>query len=87
LEALPKKKAPKSVLLFSFIKRHSLIGRHFGDFMSVRASQREELHQENLAAIRAHLQQAIDDPRQSLSVEESRANFLAHVAASRLKAL
>jgi antitoxin ParD1/3/4 len=49
--------------------------------------KREEVHQENLAAIRAHLQQAIDDPRPSLSVEESRANFLAHVAASRLKAL
>jgi antitoxin ParD1/3/4 len=29
--------------------------------------KREEVHQENLAAIRAHLQRVIDDPRPSLN--------------------
>jgi antitoxin ParD1/3/4 len=29
--------------------------------------RREEVHQENLAAIRTHLQQAIDDPRPSVA--------------------
>lgn len=45
--------------------------------------KREEEHQQTLAEIRARLRASIDDPRPSLSVEETRADFLAHVAARR----
>ena len=45
--------------------------------------QRDEKHQEELAAIRKRVQDSINDPRPSLSLEESRTNFLAHVAARR----
>jgi antitoxin ParD1/3/4 len=43
--------------------------------------QRDEEHQERLAAVRVRIQQSIDDPRPSLSLEESRADFLRHVEA------
>jgi antitoxin ParD1/3/4 len=43
--------------------------------------QRDEEHQERLAAVRLRIQQSIDDPRPSLSLEESRADFLRHVEA------
>ena len=41
----------------------------------------EEKHQEELAAIRKRIQDSIDDPRPSITLEESRANFLSHVSA------
>ncbi len=45
--------------------------------------RREDEHKQNLVEIRARLQASIDDPRPSLSVEETRASFLAHAAARR----
>lgn len=43
--------------------------------------KQQDEHQERLALIRARIQQSIDDPRPSLSLEESKANFKAFVAA------
>jgi antitoxin ParD1/3/4 len=61
-----------------------------GDFASSSELIREALrlwqrhdaeHQEKLAAIRQRIQSSIDDPRPSLSLEESRADFKRHVEA------
>lgn len=43
--------------------------------------QQQDEHEERLASIRARIQQSIDDPRSSLSLEESRADFKRHVEA------
>ena len=45
--------------------------------------RQQEEHAERIAAIRARLQASLDDPRPSLSLEESRTEFLAHVARKR----
>ncbi|MGL4490449.1 MAG: ribbon-helix-helix domain-containing protein [Rhizobiaceae bacterium] len=43
--------------------------------------KREDEHQEQLASIRARIQKSLDDPRPSLSLEESRAAFQRHAEA------
>jgi antitoxin ParD1/3/4 len=43
--------------------------------------QQQDEHEERLSAIRARIQQSVDDPRPSLSLEESRADFKRHVKA------
>ena len=42
--------------------------------------QKQDEHEERMALIRARIQKSIDDPRPSISAEESRANFARHVA-------
>ena len=41
--------------------------------------KREEEHQERLASIRARVQESLDDPRPSVSLDEARADFKCHV--------
>ena len=43
--------------------------------------RQQDEHEERLASIRARIQKSIDDPRPSLSLEESRADFTRHVEA------
>jgi antitoxin ParD1/3/4 len=43
--------------------------------------QQQDEHEERLASIRARIQKSIDDPRPSLSIEESRTDFKRHVEA------
>lgn len=43
--------------------------------------RQQDEHEERLASIRARVQGSIDDPRPSLSLEESRADFNRHVEA------
>lgn len=43
--------------------------------------RQQDEHEERLASIRARIQRSIDDPRPSLSLEESRADFKRHVEA------
>jgi antitoxin ParD1/3/4 len=43
--------------------------------------RQQDEHDERLAAIRARIQQSIDDPRPALSLEESRADFKRHIEA------
>ena len=43
--------------------------------------KREEEHQERLASIRARIQNSIDDPRPSISLDDARDDFRHHVAA------
>ena len=43
--------------------------------------RQQDEHQERLASIRARIQNSIDDPRPSLSLEESRADFRRHIEA------
>ena len=43
--------------------------------------RQQDEHEERIASIRARIQQSIDDPRPSLSLEESRADFKRHVEA------
>jgi antitoxin ParD1/3/4 len=45
--------------------------------------KREDEHEETLASIRTRVQSSIDDPRPSLSLEESKADFLSYVEARR----
>lgn len=42
--------------------------------------KREEEHSERLAAIRARLQNSLDDPRPPVSLDEARTDFRRHVA-------
>lgn len=42
--------------------------------------KREEEHRERLAAIRARLQNSLDDPRPPVSLDEARADFRHHIA-------
>ena len=46
--------------------------------------KREEEHQERLAAIRARIQESLDDPRPSIALSEARADLKRH-AESRSK--
>ena len=46
--------------------------------------KREEEHQERLAAIRARIQESLDDPRPSIALNEARADLKRH-AESRSK--
>jgi hypothetical protein len=41
----------------------------------------DNLNEEQLAVIRARIQKSIDDPRPSLSLDESRADLKQHIAA------
>ena len=41
--------------------------------------KREDEHQERLAAIRARIQDSLDDPRPSISLDEARDDFRRHV--------
>jgi antitoxin ParD1/3/4 len=41
--------------------------------------RQQEEHEGRMASLRSRIQQSIDDPRPSLSVEESRADFKRHV--------
>lgn len=41
--------------------------------------RQQDEHEERLASLRARIQRSIDDPRPSLSLEESRADFKRHV--------
>ena len=43
--------------------------------------RQQDEHEERLASIRARIQGSIDDPRPSLSLEESRVDFKRHVEA------
>jgi antitoxin ParD1/3/4 len=43
--------------------------------------RQQDEFEERIASIRARIQQSIDDPRPSLSLEESRADFMRHVEA------
>jgi antitoxin ParD1/3/4 len=43
--------------------------------------RQQDEHEERLVSIRARIQQSIDDPRPSISLEESRADFQRHVEA------
>lgn len=43
--------------------------------------RQQDEYEERIASIRARIQQSIDDPRPSLSIEESRADFKRHIEA------
>jgi antitoxin ParD1/3/4 len=43
--------------------------------------RQQDVHEERLASLRGRVQKSIDDPRPSLTLEESRADFRRHVKA------
>ena len=43
--------------------------------------RQQDEHEERIASIRARIQKSIDDPRPSLSLAESRADFQRHIEA------